>query len=89
MTIDPEDAEEEYIDVFKTNWYKTIVAKRDPGGTLRFYRDLHNLTQNQLAEKLGIASQTVSNMETGNRPISRETAYKLGEFFSVPPGHYT
>lgn len=51
-------------------------------------KDLHHMTQKQLAEKLGIAPQTVSNMETGVRPISRETAYKLGELFDVPPGRF-
>lgn len=88
VSIDPENNDEEYIDIFNTEWYKNETSKRTPGGTLRFYRKLHKLSQSDLAGRLGIAPQTVSNMETGVRPISRVTAYKLAEIFDIPAGRF-
>jgi DNA-binding XRE family transcriptional regulator len=43
------------------------------------------LTQAELAEKLGIKQNHVSDMETGKRPISRKMAVKLGEIFNISP----
>jgi addiction module HigA family antidote len=43
------------------------------------------LTQAELAEKLGIKQNHVSDMETGKRPISRKMAVKLGKIFNTSP----
>jgi transcriptional regulator with XRE-family HTH domain len=46
------------------------------------------MTQAQLAEKLSIPRQHVSNMERGQRPISMATARKLAALFNVPTGRF-
>ena len=48
------------------------------------YRELQNLTQEELGKKLGSFSrQNISNMENGHRPISKAVAKKLAAIFDV------
>jgi DNA-binding XRE family transcriptional regulator len=49
------------------------------------FRLTFELTQAELAEKLGIRQNHVSDMETGKRPISRKMAVKLGKIFNISP----
>lgn len=35
------------------------------GANIRYFRELHNLTQNQLAKKIGVSSKTISAWEIG------------------------
>ncbi len=80
-----EDPDDEYIDVFETKWYKKIKEKTSPGDSIKIYRELHNMTQKELGEKLGeMPRQTISNMECGLRSISLKTAKKLADLFDVP-----
>jgi DNA-binding XRE family transcriptional regulator len=72
----------------QSEWYKEMKAKETPGGNLRFYRKLFRLTQILLGKKRGISKQKVSNMENGIIPISRKTAYQLGELFERDPGRF-
>ncbi|GHU20317.1 hypothetical protein FACS189475_08990 [Betaproteobacteria bacterium] len=51
---------------------------------LRGYRIKLDMTQKELAKKLGMAQNRVSDMECGKRPISRNMAIKLGQFFDAP-----
>ena len=78
-----EDEKSEYVEASTMDWYKEAPAK-----TLRFYRTLNKLTQVQLAEKLGVTKQFISNMETGQKPISRKTAYLLSEIFGIDAGRF-
>jgi transcriptional regulator with XRE-family HTH domain len=41
------------------------------------------LTQKQLAEKLGVLPHHISEMEHGKRPISKKMAHKLAEVLDV------
>ena len=78
------DNEDEYIDIFKTGWYKKIKAETIPGDNMRIYRENHGLTQEKLGELLGgIPRQHISNMEKGIRSISKATAKKLSKLFNV------
>jgi DNA-binding XRE family transcriptional regulator len=78
------DNEDEYIDVFKTEWYKKIKAKTIPGDNMRIYRKNHGLTQMELGELLGgIPRQHISNMEKGTRSISKKTAKNLSRIFKI------
>ncbi|GHU36201.1 hypothetical protein FACS1894172_18830 [Spirochaetia bacterium] len=52
------------------DWYIETKEKETPGSTLRFYRKLHKMTQDMLAERLGITKQKISNMEHNAKPIS-------------------
>jgi DNA-binding XRE family transcriptional regulator len=72
----------------ESTWYKEMKAKETPGGNLRFYRKLHNMTQLQLAERLEVSKQKISNMENGIIPISRKTALQFSEVFTVPAGRF-
>ena len=76
--------EGEYIDVFKTDWYKKIQSQMTPGKNLKVYRTNKGLTQEQLGELLaGIPKQHISNMENDKRPISLKMAKKLSKTFKV------
>lgn len=50
---------------------------------LRVYRTMTNLTQGELAEKLGITRQTVIAIEKERYDPSLELAFKLAKFFRV------
>ena len=76
--------EDEKIDVFETDWYKSTKAKLTPGKNLRIYRQNKGMTQQALGEILGgIPRQHVSNMEKGTRAISKKVALKLSHFFNT------
>lgn len=42
-----------------------------------------NLSQNELAEKLGVSQKSISNWETGVREADFETLEKMTKFFNV------
>lgn len=50
---------------------------------LKKLRELSNLTQNELASKLGVTKQSVSNWENGNILPSIEMLVKIAKLFSV------
>ncbi|MHC1710516.1 MAG: helix-turn-helix transcriptional regulator [Methanomassiliicoccales archaeon] len=50
---------------------------------LRVYRTMTNLTQDELAEKLGITRQTVLAIEKERYDPSLELAFKMAKFFRV------
>lgn len=50
---------------------------------LRVYRTMTNLTQGELAEKLGITRQTVIAIEKERFDPSLELAFKMANFFKV------
>ena len=54
------------------------------GTRLRYLRKQDEITQQQLADQLGIAKSTVSMYETGQREPDFEMLEKLADFFNVP-----
>ena len=88
VTISEVTGSKETLDIFKTKWYKEIDSENTPGETMKFYRKLYKLTQKELANRLEIAVQSVSNMETGVRPISKATAKMLAEIFNISAGRF-
>ena len=50
---------------------------------LRAYRTREDLTQGQLAEKIGIPQRHISEMETGKRVIGKEMAKRFAEVLGV------
>ena len=79
------DGEDELVNVFETQWYKSIKGKMTPGKYLRIYRENKGLTQAQLGKALGgIPRQHISNMENGHRAISLKMARKLATFLGAP-----
>ena len=55
-----------------------------PAKALRGLRGKENITQQELAERLGITQSMVSDMESGKSPISMKMAKRIAEAFRVP-----
>lgn len=53
------------------------------GINIAFYRRSLNLTQKQLGDKLGLASNTIANYENGTREPSLDLVVKLAKFFET------
>ncbi|MFZ7138142.1 MAG: helix-turn-helix transcriptional regulator [archaeon] len=47
------------------------------------YRAMHNLTQEDLAQAIGVTRQTVIAMEKGKYNPSLDLAFKIARFFNV------
>jgi DNA-binding XRE family transcriptional regulator len=77
--------DDDYVNVFETEWYKNISKESSPGKTLRTYRMYNKWTQAKLAEMLDEYKQHVSNMERDRRPITIAMAKKLAAVFGC---HY-
>ena len=54
-----------------------------PAVSLRGFRGRDEITQVELAEKLGISLSAVVEMESAKRPISKAMAMKLGTLFDT------
>jgi DNA-binding XRE family transcriptional regulator len=78
----------ETMPVTEMDWYRETKETETPGSTLRFYRTLRHMTQEELAARLGVTKQKISNMEHNTKPISRKTAYQLAEIFQIRPGRF-
>lgn len=50
---------------------------------LRDLREDHDLTQNQLVEKLGMHKTTYTNYEQGKRDLPLQTAIRIAKFYRV------
>lgn len=50
---------------------------------LKVYRAMYNLTQEELAKKLGVTRQTIIAIEKGKYDPSLELAFKIARFFKV------
>lgn len=55
-----------------------------PSMYLKKYRQQYNLTQNNLAEKVGVKRHHITEMESGKRGISKKIAIKLSSIFNAP-----
>ena len=55
-----------------------------PAMALRGLRGKEDITQAELAARLGISQNAVSEMESGKRPISTKMAKRIGEEFNLP-----
>ena len=80
--------DEETVPVTEMDWYREMKEKETPGDTLRFYRKLHNMTQEELASRIGVTKQKIFNMEHNVKPISRTTAHQLSEAFKISPERF-
>jgi len=50
---------------------------------LKVYRAMHDLTQEMLADKLGVTRQTIIAIEKGKYDPSLELAFKIARLFNV------
>ena len=80
------EEDEELIKARDIDWEGEFGDSSAPGDMLRLRRvQFEHWTQKQLAEKLGIPWQHISNMERGSRPISISMARRLGKVFGCSP----
>ena len=63
--------------------FEEIFPDAHPGLIMRGLRNRDDMTQQELADKLGIAQTRISEMESGKRPISVKMAKQLAEFFGT------
>jgi len=54
-----------------------------PGSRLRGLRAREGITQKQMAERLDLRPQHISEMEKGTRPISLELAKRISKTFDI------
>ena len=84
-----EEEEDELLEVRESGWYRELRGTITPGENMRAYRELHGLSQQELGQRLGgLPKQHVSNMETGQRAISKAMAKRLAEVFDVSVGKF-
>lgn len=50
---------------------------------IKVYRAMHDLTQENLAEKVGVTRQTIHAIEKGKYDPSLDLAFKLARLFNV------
>lgn len=53
------------------------------GKTVRAIRWEHDLTQQSLADIIGVSRQLIEAIESGRTSVSRRTAFKLGQHFDI------
>jgi DNA-binding XRE family transcriptional regulator len=79
------DDSETLVDVFKTDWYKSIDARMKPCDSIKIYRENKGMSQAELGEKLGnVPRQNISSMEKGRRGVSKEMAKQLSRILNAP-----
>ena len=47
------DDDDDYVDVFETDWFKKTKKGLTPAKNIRIYREIHKMTQAELGKKLG------------------------------------
>ena len=62
---------------------ETYAETGKPATHLRGFRLRDNLTQAQLAKKIGTTQSAIASMESGRRSIGKATAKKLAEVFDT------
>ena len=61
-----------------------VFPDGSPAMALRGLRGREDMTQTELAARLGVSQNVISEMESGKRPISQKMAKQLGEEFDLP-----
>ena len=62
----------------------TFLTSKDLGFKLRQLRQLAGITQEQLAEKIGVTSQQIQKYESGQNTMNADRLQQFAEVFSVP-----
>jgi DNA-binding XRE family transcriptional regulator len=79
------DGDDELVVWEETDLARRIDARMTPGKYLRILREAQGMTQQDISDKTGHRPSYISDMETGQRAISRMTAKKLAVIFNVSP----
>ena len=57
--------------------------EEESGNRIRFFRETKQITQQQLANAVGVSRQEISNYETGNHEIKMDKAKLISEYLKV------
>ena len=57
--------------------------KKSLGKRIKFYREARNLTQEQLAEKIGINSKSLSTIECGQNFVTAQTLENISNALNI------
>lgn len=73
--------EQEYLDQLKT------MSRRPstPGDLLADLMDCNNLTQAEVALRIGVSRATINRIVQGHRTLTPELAHRLSRFFGSDP----
>jgi DNA-binding XRE family transcriptional regulator len=74
---------EQAEDWFESDLHKQIVKDTTPGKRLAAYRHRDGLTQAEVAKKMGVSPQEVSDMENDRRTIGLKNAKRLSKTFKT------
>jgi len=86
VTVLAEEPEEEFISIESTEYWKEMEKNR-VGNILAGARLKAGLTQAQLADKLGIRQNMVSDYERGRRTYSDAMAKRISQTLQVKEEH--
>lgn len=75
------------LDFHDPGWSGKPGPEMTPASSFKFYRELNELTQRELAVMVGETRQHVSDMEHGRRPISLKMAKALSSALGAPLPH--
>ena len=80
------DVDNEKIDVMESGRFKNLSKTITAGMVVRIYRENLNMSQQQLADKAGVAKASyISDIENGRRSVSKKLIKKFAEIFGVSP----
>ena len=82
-TPTPSGKDKKEIDDDKLYTIEEVFGEITPGDCMRGLRAKEDLTQKQLAEKLGVRPHHISEMENGRRAISVQMAKKIQSIFGI------
>ncbi len=90
VSVEKEAGGEDSVNVFESGWYKSVSEQTTPGETVRICRDMFNISQAELAERMNLPVQNISAIENNRRAITKPMAEKLSAAFDggVPPGAF-
>jgi transcriptional regulator with XRE-family HTH domain len=54
------------------------------GQTIKMYREMLNMTQENLAQKIRVGAQTIAKYESGEQIPSNQTILKLSTVLDIP-----
>ena len=79
LEVSYEEADEDYVSIDSSEWYKEMKERMTPGAILRIRRENKGLSQTELSEITGIAIPNISLMESDKRTIGLRIARKLAD----------
>ncbi|MGN0720073.1 MAG: helix-turn-helix domain-containing protein [Anaerovoracaceae bacterium] len=65
-----------------------VLNQKEIGRRVRLRRDYYGLSREQLAEKIEVSSQFITDIEYGHRGMSLETLYKMSQVLQTSADYF-